>query len=124
MKLVKTANGKQKIRMTQQEWEKIGSDHGWLEKEAKWGKKDVVNPKEKGKWKGYTQEELKSKLSKAKERQKKRERDRQTEKERERQREFFIFYPTLYFLNLEKKKKTVKKGNNDIYMKLWIKRMN
>ena len=72
MKLVKTANGKQKIRMTQQEWEKIGSDHGWLEKEAKWGKKDVVNPKEKGKWKGYTQEELKSKLSKAKERQKKR----------------------------------------------------
>ena len=64
MKLIRTANGN-KLKITREEWEKIG-------REAKWNKKDVVDPKEKGKWEGYTQEELKSKLSKAKERQRKR----------------------------------------------------
>ena len=42
-------------------------------KEAKWGKKDVVDPKKKGMWDGYTQEELRSKLDATKARQEKRE---------------------------------------------------
>ena len=71
MKLTKTASGKTLLTMTHEEWDKIGNAQGWM-KEAKWGKKDVVNPKEKGKWKGYSQNELKAKLNKAKERQKKR----------------------------------------------------
>jgi hypothetical protein len=40
-----------------------------LVKSAKWGKEDVVDPKEKGKYKGKTQKELRSTLSKAKKQQ-------------------------------------------------------
>jgi hypothetical protein len=71
MKLTKSAAGKTKLKISREEWEKIGNEKGWM-KEAKWGKEDVVDPKEKGKWKGYSQEELRSKLNKAKERNKKR----------------------------------------------------
>ena len=61
-----------KIRVSKSQWEEIGKAGRWL-KEAKWGKEDVVNPKKKGMWDGYTQEELKEKLHAAKARQEKRE---------------------------------------------------
>ena len=35
MKLIKTADGKQKIRMTMEEWEKIGSEQGWIKESKK-----------------------------------------------------------------------------------------
>jgi hypothetical protein len=61
-----------KITLSKSQWEYIGDKTGWI-KEAKWGKKDVVDPKKKGMWDGYTQEELRSKLDAAKARQEKRE---------------------------------------------------
>jgi len=60
------------IKMTKWAWTEIGEKTGWC-KEAKWGKEDVVDPKKKGMWDGYTQAELKKKLNAAKERQEKRE---------------------------------------------------
>ena len=60
------------MKMTRQAWTEIGEKTGWL-KEAKWGKEDVVNPKEKGKWEGYTKEELIQKRDAAKSRQEKRD---------------------------------------------------
>ena len=41
MKLIKTASGKTKLKITKEEWEKIGNDNKWM-KEAKddgWPKK-------------------------------------------------------------------------------------
>ena len=67
MKLVKTAN-KTKLRITREEWEKIGNEQGWM-KEAKWGKPTKVSPEEKGKWKGYSLSELKQKRNAVKKRQ-------------------------------------------------------
>jgi len=69
MKLVKTAEGKTKVRISKDEWERIGNEQGWI-KEAKWGKDtDVEQP---GKWTNYTIEELKKKRDAAKERNQKR----------------------------------------------------
>ncbi len=43
MKLIRTAEGKKKLRITQGEWEALGVQQGWIETEAKKkGKK--VNP--------------------------------------------------------------------------------
>lgn len=43
MKLVKTADNKQVLRISQSEWEAIGIQKGWLEVEAK-KKKKKYNP--------------------------------------------------------------------------------
>jgi len=42
MKLIK-ANGKTTLRMTREEWEKLGSDNKWIEVDAK-KKGKAVNP--------------------------------------------------------------------------------
>lgn len=60
------AKNKMKIIISKAQWEEMGRKAGW-------DKKDVVNPKKKGMWEGYTQEELKEKLHAAKARQEKRE---------------------------------------------------
>ena len=53
--------------MTYEEWEKIGSEQGWMEKEAKWGKDvDIEQP---GKYKGVSLAELKKRRNAAKKRQ-------------------------------------------------------
>ena len=45
MKLTKTADGKTTLKMTRDEWEKIGDQTGWIETEAKKKKK---SPKQHG----------------------------------------------------------------------------
>ena len=60
------AKSKMKIVISKAQWEEMGRKAGW-------DKKDVVDPKKKGMWEGYTQEELKEKLHAAKARQEKRE---------------------------------------------------
>ena len=57
-----------KITLSKQQWLEAGQKAGWI-KEAKWGKKDVVNPSEKGKYEGRSQESLRSQLSSLKEKQ-------------------------------------------------------
>ena len=42
-KVVKQANGKQLVTLTQKDWEKIGNEMGWMEVEAK-KKGKAVNP--------------------------------------------------------------------------------
>ena len=37
MRLISTAEGKKALEMTKEEWEKMGSDAGWLQKEARFG---------------------------------------------------------------------------------------
>ena len=34
MKLIKTAEGRQRLSITKEEWERIGNDNGWMEKIA------------------------------------------------------------------------------------------
>ena len=36
MKLVKTASGKQTIKISKSEWESIGKKQGWMSKKAMW----------------------------------------------------------------------------------------
>jgi hypothetical protein len=72
MKLVKTASGKQQIKISKSEWEALGKKAGWI-KEAKWGKDTEVSPEEKGKWTNYSKEELIKKRDAAKKRQDKRD---------------------------------------------------
>ena len=38
MKLIKTASGKTSVKISREEWERIGNEQGWMTKEAK--KKD------------------------------------------------------------------------------------
>lgn len=71
MKLTKTASGKTTLKISKKEWKDIGIKQGWMKK-AKWDTETKTPESEKGKWKGYSKEELTSKLNKAKERNKKR----------------------------------------------------
>lgn len=57
-------NGKRVLCMTREEAVKIGRIC-----EAKWGKKDVVNPAEKGKYEGKSKDELESMLTTIKKKQ-------------------------------------------------------
>ena len=72
MKIIKTSENT-KLKISKAEWESIGHDNGWINKEAKWDKDtDVEQP---GKWTNYTIEELKKKRDAAKKRNQKRRND-------------------------------------------------
>ena len=71
MKIQKTAAGKKLLTMSREEWQAIGEERGWLEKEAKWDTDHEVPESEKGKWTNYTIAELKKKLNAAKDKNKK-----------------------------------------------------
>lgn len=62
MKLIRRADGKTVLVAKKEEIQE-------LVKKAKWGKEDVVNPAEKGKYDGKSKKELESMLSSAKKRQ-------------------------------------------------------
>lgn len=71
MKIYKKS-GKTIAKLSYDEWKCIGKESGWdmrLKKEAKWGKEDVVNPSEKGKYDGKTKADLKKMLRDVKEKQ-------------------------------------------------------
>lgn len=70
MKMVKTASGKTQLKLSKTDWLAIGKQAGWIEKEAKWGKK--VEVEQPGKWTNYSKEELIKKRDAARKRQKNR----------------------------------------------------
>lgn len=63
MRLEKRANGQYVVIARRSELTAIEAS---VKKKAKWGEKDVVNPSEKGKYDGKSEEELRSMLSSAK----------------------------------------------------------
>ena len=67
MKLVKNASGKPTIRMNREEWERIGSENGWINKEAKWSGDTEI--KQTGEWAGKSIAELEKTLSSYKKKQ-------------------------------------------------------
>ena len=64
MKIIKTAEGKTKLRITREDWEKIGNDNKWMKESGKDkpGERDGTGP-----YKGSLQRKQKGDVGKRKE---------------------------------------------------------